>query len=113
VESDGDPAVEQPLDSSLPSVGARVLAFLAILLGGACGGIIGFAVADVQCTGDCTTSNGIAAFVGALLGAAGVAVVAVLALRAMGEWRSIQDREAAKSVDTTYRRNVSRRKPSA
>lgn len=81
------------VDSALPSVGARVLAFLAILVGGACGGLIGFAVTDLQCTGDCATSNGIGGLVGAVLGAAGVAVVAVLALRAMGEWKTIQSSE--------------------
>jgi hypothetical protein len=30
---------------------------------------------------------------GAVLGAAGVGVVAVLALRAMGEWRTVQHRD--------------------
>jgi hypothetical protein len=33
---------------------------------------------------------------GAVVGAGGVAVVAVLALRAMGEWRTIQHRQPSK-----------------
>src|SRR4029450_8258301 len=81
--------------SALPSQGARVLAFASILLGGLCGGLIGWALVDIQCTGDCGVVAGIAGLIGAVLGAAGVAVVAVLALRAMGEWRTTQPREPA------------------
>jgi hypothetical protein len=76
-------------------VAARVLAFIAILVGGACGGVIGAAVVDVQCQGDCTNSAAIGGVVGAITGAAGVAVLAVLALRAMGEWRTIEHGKAA------------------
>jgi hypothetical protein len=83
--------------SALPSPLARLLAFVAILLAGAAGAAIGYGVVDVGCTGDCGTATGIGALVGALLAAAGVAVVAVLVLRAMGEWRTIQEtrRESA------------------
>jgi hypothetical protein len=81
--------------SALPPVGARVLAFVAILVGGACGGLIGAGVVDVQCTGDCTTPASVGALTGAITGALGVAVVAVLALRAMGEWRTIEHGKAA------------------
>jgi hypothetical protein len=81
------------VESALPSTGARVLAFLAIVVGGVCGGLIGFAVTDLQCSGDCATGKGIGGLVGALTGALGVAVVAVLALRAMGEWKTIQERD--------------------
>lgn len=76
--------------TSLPSLGARVLAFVAILLGGLCGGLIGYGFTDLQCTGSCTALAGGAGVVGAILGAAGVGVVAVLALRAMGEWRTVR-----------------------
>jgi hypothetical protein len=69
-----------------------VLAFVAILVAGLCGGLIGWAFVDLQCTGDCSVKAGAAGLLGAVLGAAGVAVVAVLALRAMGEWRTIQHR---------------------
>jgi ABC-type Co2+ transport system permease subunit len=80
--------------NALPSTGARVLAFVAILLAGTCGGIIGYAFVDLQCDGGCTVQRGLGALVGALIGAVGVAVVAVLTLRAMGEWRIIQHRES-------------------
>jgi hypothetical protein len=74
--------------TALPSTGARVLAFVAILVGGLCGGLIGYAFVDLQCTGDCTTLSGVGGLVGAAIGAVGVGIVAVLALRAMGEWRA-------------------------
>ena len=103
--------------TALPSVTARLLAFLAILLGGLCGGLIGWSVADLQCGGGdqvlvlpedpddsvvttvpaddaddgdddgCGTVVGLGAVVGAVLGAGGVGIVAVLVLRAMAEWR--------------------------
>lgn len=78
--------------TSLPSTGARVLAFVAILVGGACGGFIGYGFTDLQCTGDCGTLAGAMALLGAVIGAVGVGVVAVLALRAMGEWRTVERR---------------------
>ena len=79
--------------NALPSTGARVLAFVSILMAGVCGGIIGYAFADLQCEGDCSVQRGLGALVGALIGSVGVAVVATLALRAMGEWRIIQHRD--------------------
>jgi hypothetical protein len=82
-----------PTPSALPSVRARVLAFLAILVAGACGGLIGYGVVDVQCTGNCTTARGWGLLTGAVMGTVGVAVIAVLVLRAMGEWRVIRSRE--------------------
>ena len=74
--------------TALPSTGARVLAFAAILFGGLCGGLIGYAFMDLQCTGDCGALSGIAGLLGAAVGAIGVGVVAVLALRAMAEWNT-------------------------
>lgn len=79
--------------SALPSTGARVLAFVSILVGGLCGGLIGWSLVDLQCTGDCGVAAGLAGLVGAVGGAVGVAVVATLALRAMGEWRTVQHRQ--------------------
>lgn len=90
------PESQRPGDyapSALPSRGARVLAFLAILIGGACGGLVGYGFADLQCTGDCTAVSGGMGVLGAVVGAVGVGVVAVLALRAMGEWRTISQRD--------------------
>ena len=78
--------------SALPSRTARALAFVAILVGGFAGGLIGFALVDVECSGSCGTSQALGAGIGAVLAAVGTAVVSVLVLRAMGEWREIQDR---------------------
>ena len=85
---------ERPL-SAIPPVTARVIAFSVILLGGLAGGLIGYALVDLQCDGDCTLAKGLGILGGAVLCATGMAVVAVLALRAMGEWREIEDRERA------------------
>ena len=92
--TDRRPTAPNPgVASSLPSTTARVLAFLAILVGGLCGGLIGYAVTDLQCTSGCGGAKAaIGALVGALVAAGGVAVVAVLVLRAMAEWRTIQNR---------------------
>jgi hypothetical protein len=51
-----------------------------------CGGLIGYAFMDLQCTGNCGLQKGLGALVGAVGAAIGVAVIAVLTLRAMGEW---------------------------
>ena len=87
------PETDGGVDPALPSVGARVLAFGAIVIAGICGGFIGFAFVDLQCTGDCGTAEAIGAIIGALGAAIGTAVIAVLVLRAMGEWHEIQDRQ--------------------
>ena len=83
--------------SALPSARARLLAFIAIVVAGLAGGLIGWAFADIECTGNCGTQTGIGAVLGGVLAAGGVAVVAVLGLRAMGEWRRIQDEGASDS----------------
>jgi hypothetical protein len=85
---------ERPL-SALPSTLARALAFAGILLGGLAGGLIGYALVDIQCEGSCAVPKGLGILVGAVACAIGMAVVGVLALRAMGEWREIADRDAA------------------
>ncbi|CAN5735732.1 hypothetical protein BH24ACT3_BH24ACT3_19170 [soil metagenome] len=90
---DDRPTDTDPPPSALPSPGARALAFAAILVGGVCGWLIGYAVTDLQCTGSCTVQTGTGGVLGAVVGAAGVAVIAVLVLRAMGEWRTIQHRD--------------------
>ena len=77
-------------ESELPSVAARVLAFLAVFVGGAAGGLIGYAFADLG--GFEGASKGAVTLLAALVGAGGVAVVAVLTLRALGEWRTIRER---------------------
>jgi CDP-diglyceride synthetase len=103
---------EQRIPSALPSRGARFLAFAAILTGGLCGGLIGFSITRLQCVGDCSTNKSLGGIVGAVLGAAGVAVVSVLALRAMGEWNTIQSKRSPVGSSSQVR-NDRRRKPSA
>ncbi|MYB73836.1 MAG: hypothetical protein F4X68_07745 [Acidimicrobiia bacterium] len=63
------------------------MAFASILVGGLCGGLIGFAFIDLQCEGNCALWTGLGALIGAVAGAVGLAVVAILTLRAMEEWR--------------------------
>ena len=103
------PAPDRPA-SALPSQRARALAFCAILLGGAAGAAIGGSFASVECHGTCDTPIGIAAVVGGAGGAGGTGVVAVLTLRAMGEWKRITEEELAGDDDQD---GVSKRKPSA
>ncbi len=107
--------------TALPPRGARALAFVAILVGGLCGGLIGWSVTDLQCGGEertvvlgrsaattttlterSATDDGDAGgsswaaaggLVGAVTGAGGVGVVSVLVLRAMAEWRRNLDVE--------------------
>jgi hypothetical protein len=81
--------------SAIPSRLARVVAFVGILLGGLAGALIGYALVDLQCEGDCGLPKGLGILAGAVAAATGMAIVAVLVLRAMGEWREISDREAA------------------
>lgn len=81
----GDP------ESALPSVLARVLSFVSIFVGAAAGGLIGYAFADLGNFGGAAV--GLVTFTGILVGAGGVAVVAVLTLRAFGEWDTIRARE--------------------
>jgi hypothetical protein len=85
------PERRQPL-SALPSPLARGIAFAAILLGGLAGGLIGWAFVSLQCSGDCEVASALGSLVGAVAAAAGTAVIAVLGLRAMGEWRQVGDR---------------------
>lgn len=78
-----------PIESALPSTGARALALASIVLAGVCGGLIGYKVTDLSISGDAGAWPGIGGLVGAAIFAGGVAVVAVLVLRAMTEWNRI------------------------
>lgn len=97
----GDDELRQVPDGSryaptaIPSRLARALAFAAIVVAGVCGGIIGYALIDLQCSGACTVQKGLGTLGSSLVGAIGVAIVATLALRAMGEWRDIQHGQTA------------------
>jgi hypothetical protein len=76
---------DEPTPPMLPSRGAFLLAFGGVVLAGILGGIIGYGIADVSSQSD--LSHLVGTFVGSLIGAAGVGIVAVLVLRAMAEWR--------------------------
>ncbi|MGK2957026.1 MAG: hypothetical protein ACSLFB_01200 [Acidimicrobiales bacterium] len=96
--------------TALPSPLARMLAFGAIIIGGACGMFVGWRFADLQCGGNervvivgraisepssqsedsdsgCKLIIGAGTITGSVIGAGGIAVVSVMTLRAMGEWR--------------------------
>lgn len=88
--SDHDSA-KRPL-SAIPSPVARGIAFVAILVCALAGASIGYSMVDIQCSGQCGTPLGIGIFIGAVIGAAGMSVVSVLVLRAVGEWRELNDR---------------------
>ncbi|MFN8017908.1 MAG: hypothetical protein U0P45_07270 [Acidimicrobiales bacterium] len=77
------------VESALPSPLARALAMAAIVVAGICGGLIGWKVTALSTDGDGQLLPGLVGLVGAALAAGGVAVVAVLVLRAMGEWQTI------------------------
>ena len=82
---------ERPL-SALPSPLARAIAFASILVGGLAGAVIGFALVDIQYSGEADWPRGLGIVIGATIAAGGTAIVAVLVLRALGEWRDINDR---------------------
>ena len=81
-----NPSADIP--SAAPSSRARLVALLAIVFAGACGGLVGYAITDLQCPGGCPTMAGIIGLGGAVIAALGVGIVAVLALRAMAEWQT-------------------------
>lgn len=76
-------------------IAARLLVVAAVVVAGACGALIGWAVVDLQCDGACGGPSTVGALVGALLAAAGTAVIAVLAVHAMAEWRQQEGRRRA------------------
>lgn len=78
--------------SALPAPAVRAAAFVSILVAGVAGGLIGYSLVRIQCDGDCGLPLGIGILVGSVSSAAGMSVVAVLVLRAVGEWREIQRR---------------------
>jgi hypothetical protein len=63
-------------------------AFVAVVVAGLSGAAIGFGLVDIGCSGDCGTVAGLGALFGGLVAAGGVAIVAVLLLRSMAEWKA-------------------------
>jgi hypothetical protein len=72
---------------------ARIVAFVSIIVAGFAGALIGFTLIDLQCQGACDIPNSIGLILGAITGAFGMGVVAVLVLRATGEWKELEDRK--------------------
>lgn len=70
-----------------PGRGAFLLAYAGVFLAGIVGALIGYGVTDLGAHGDKGTATAIGAIVGAVIAAAGAGFVAVVALRAMAEWR--------------------------
>src|SRR5258706_6209558 len=85
-------ATDDPL-SALPPPRARVAAFVAILIGGLAGGLIGYTLVKLQCHGTWATQRWLGALFGAIVAAIGMSIVAVLVLRAVGEWKEVERRE--------------------
>lgn len=81
--------------SALPPQTARAIAFAMIVIVGVLGAILGYALGNATCTDDCSLKAGSFLLIGAVAGALGSAIMSVLALRAMGEWNEIRDRERA------------------
>ena len=79
--------------SALPSPKARIVAFIAILIAGVAGALIGAALIDLQCSGNCDVPIGLGLLLGGIIGAGGMSIVTVLVLRAAGEWRELADRD--------------------
>jgi hypothetical protein len=64
----------------------RVVAFVAIMVGGLGGALVGGRFGAVACTGACDGVIGTTMLAGTVVGAVGVAVVAVITLRVAREW---------------------------
>jgi len=82
-----DQPVGRDAPPTMPSRTAFLLSFLSVVIAGLFGGVIGFGLADVGCTGSCESSKLLGTLLGSAIGAGGVGVVAVLVLRAMAEWK--------------------------
>jgi hypothetical protein len=75
-----------------PTLLSRVLTAGAVVAAGAMGALIGWAVVDLQCTGDCDVQTGLGGLIGAVLAALGTGLICVLAVQAMAEWRAQEGR---------------------
>ena len=97
MNSPAGPSPQPSAESAAPPLLARILAVVAIVVAGLCGGLIGYAVMDLQCDDGCTTVAGFVGLASAIGAAGGVAIVAVLTLRAMSEWEATEAARRAES----------------
>lgn len=81
----GSPSRAAP--PQMPSRTAFLASFFSVVVAGVFGGIIAYGLVDVGCVGSCQASKLLAVVIGSVVAAGGVGIVAVLVLRAMGEWR--------------------------
>lgn len=72
-----------------------MIAFISILLGGLAGALIGYTLVDIQYEGASSLPLGLGLLIGAITTAGGTAIIAVLVLRATGEWRDLGDSRAS------------------
>ena len=75
--------------SALPSVLARALAFSAVIVASICGGLMGFALGRLQWGETEQAWVILVSIIGCISASVGVAIVAVLVLRAMAEWSDV------------------------
>jgi hypothetical protein len=87
VEDAAEESIGREAPPTMPSRGAFLLAFASVVGAGIFGGVIGYGLVDIDCGRNCEGSKLLAVVIGALVGAIGVGVVAVLVLRAMSEWK--------------------------
>jgi hypothetical protein len=67
------------------------VAFISILGGGFAGGNIGYTLVDIQSDGTSAVLRGLGILSGSVIAAGGTAIIAVLVLRALGEWKDLGD----------------------
>ncbi len=72
------------------------MAIVAITISGLCGGLVGYAVTDLQCENGCETLSGSIGLGAALLASVGVSVVSNLALKAMSEWKTTERQQSVR-----------------
>jgi len=84
-----DPAEEFPSDvpPTVPSKYVYLAAFAAVVVAGLFGGLIGYGLVDISDESDSGLAAALGAFIGAVVAAGGVGVIAVLVLRAQAEWK--------------------------
>jgi len=80
-----EPPDEHPYAASR---GALIGAFVAVVVAWLSGAAIGYSLVGIGCSGSCSTVSGLGALFGGLLAAGGVAIVAVLLLRSLAEWKA-------------------------
>ena len=103
-----------PTDTAAPPPAARFAAFAAIVVAGRVRRAHRLRGDDKSCAGDCQTAAGGVGLLAAVGAAIGVAVVAVLVLRAMGEWRATPEEVRRAAREKAHRkRQGPRRRPVA